>query len=79
MQRPVWFKKNNSFGWAPATWQGWFILIAYLIAIVRLMTKMQVDFENVDPINSFVLPAIILTVILLIVSRLTIERAKKSE
>lgn len=32
--RPIWFKaKEFGYGWYPATWQGWLILVIYLMSL----------------------------------------------
>jgi hypothetical protein len=34
MQKPLWFKaKQYGWGWYPCTWQGWTILVVYLVIL----------------------------------------------
>ncbi len=42
MKRPIWFKaKRYGWGWYPATWQGWLIMLLFIILIF-------LDFQRID-------------------------------
>ncbi len=32
--KPIWFRaKTYGWGWTPATWQGWLVVLGYVVAI----------------------------------------------
>ena len=55
----LWFKnKTYGYGWVPASWEGWVILIIYIV----LLTGFIINFKS-----NGVVPAVILTIILLLI------------
>lgn len=33
--RPMWFRaKSYGYGWTPATWQGWIVMLVYLLVVL---------------------------------------------
>ena len=55
----LWFKnKTYGYGWVPASWEGWVILIIYIV----LLTGFIINFDS-----NGVVPAVILTIILLLI------------
>jgi hypothetical protein len=45
--KKYWFKaKTYGYGWYPATWQGWLILLTYLIVLMSLMYIFEIDIEK---------------------------------
>jgi hypothetical protein len=45
MTQRYWFKANKSgYGWHPATWEGWIILLLYIVALVY--SFLQIDRES---------------------------------
>jgi hypothetical protein len=45
--KKYWFKaKTYGYGWYPATWQAWLILLAYLIVLVALIYIFETDIEK---------------------------------
>lgn len=67
-----WFKaKLYGWGWVPATWQGWLVIVAYIIFILALVFIREEDIPgNPDSGSNFLTfagPLIVLTVLLLVV------------
>jgi hypothetical protein len=49
METPTkyWFKRRRyGFGWTPTTWQGWLILVVYIVAMVAVALMMGVTGSN---------------------------------
>ncbi len=67
-----WFKaKLYGWGWTPATWQGWCIILAYVALIFTLIISIEKDIPgNPDSGSNFLtlaLPIIILTTLLIFI------------
>ncbi len=61
-----WFKRKlYGWGWTPVKWQGWAVIIAYILSIIpfSLMVEGETDFIKI--IFNFILPVVILTLILI--------------
>jgi hypothetical protein len=70
--RGYWFKaKLYGWGWTPAKWQGWLVIIAYVGLILTLVISREKDIPgNPDSGSNFLifgLPIILLTVLLIFV------------
>lgn len=68
-----WFKaKLYGWGWTPAKWQGWFVILAYLVLILALvLTREEVIPGNPDSGSNFLTfaaPIIILTILLIFIA-----------
>ena len=79
--RTYWFKtKRYGWGWTPATWQGWCIILAYLALIVTLaMTREESIPGNPDSGSNFLvfgLPIILLTALLIFICYKTGEKPR---
>ena len=48
-----WFKaKQYGYGWYPATWEGWVVMIVWFVAFVRLALVFANQVEDTgDPLN----------------------------
>jgi len=70
MKYPIWFKaKKYGWGWQPATWQAWVILIIYLVAIIILFKTNEKHLLNgIDTLLYYTLPFILLTALLVFIS-----------
>ncbi len=68
--KKVWFKaKNYGWGWYPATWQGWLVILLYLVAIVvGFSWDDNGSHSGSDTLLKFVPRMIVLTAILIAVS-----------
>jgi hypothetical protein len=71
----IWFKaKSYGWGWYPCTWQGWGVIVLYLIGIAGVNLGMS----DGEPVGmdwlSFALPMFVLTAFLIIISYVTGEK-----
>lgn len=65
-----WFKARlYGWGWTPAKWQGWLVVIAYIALIAALVITKEKDISGNPDSGSnpltLVLPAIVLTILLI--------------
>lgn len=61
-----WFKRKlYGWGWTPATWQGWFIMGAYLLCILGFAFTIDENSPTREVVFTFLLPVVILTIALL--------------
>jgi hypothetical protein len=68
----LWFRaKCYGFGWYPATWQGWIVLIIWAILFILIVGRID---TNKNVAFNVVLPAILVTVALIIVCYLKGEK-----
>ena len=70
--RGYWFKaKLFGWGWTPAKWQGWVVIIIYILALLLVVLSREEEIPgNPDSGSNFLvfaLPIILLTAILLII------------
>jgi len=43
----IWFKaKKYGYGWYPATWQGWLVILFYFIILIPLIYIFETDVEK---------------------------------
>jgi len=60
-----WFKaKRYGWGWYPSSWQGWAILIGFVLLI--LWNSSQID-RTADDLNPFLIQNLLLVVLLIII------------
>ncbi len=58
----IWFKrKRYGYGWYPATWEGWVVLLAYILVALLLATSLDEDATLREILIMFFLPLAILT------------------
>jgi hypothetical protein len=73
MRRPLWFKaKRYGYGWYPASWQGWLVMAAWLLVFATASFRWNVETEPMW----YVADVALSTVILLVVTVLTGEKAR---
>lgn len=74
----LWFKaKHYGWGWYPATWQGWLVILIYTACVVRITTTFQL--ETSTPKEAFFhigLPLIALSALLIAISYLKGEQPR---
>ncbi len=75
MKRPIWFKaKTYGYGWYPATWQGWLIILLWVALLSlnawRLMSMNPLPVENTI---EFVAETLVMTAVLIYISYKTGE------
>lgn len=61
-----WFKADSrGFGWSPATWQGWLILITYIVFLVGMFLKIDsASHSGSDTLIGMVVPFLFATSVL---------------
>jgi len=61
-----WFKaKLYGWGWTPVTWQGWLIVIAYIVLILLFALTIDKNSSTREVVFTFVLPITLLTITLI--------------
>ncbi len=76
-----WFKRKLfGWGWTPAKWQGWCVILVYILSIIALILSREKDIPGDDMSGSnflvFALPILALTVILIVVAYKKGEKPK---
>lgn len=72
-----WFKaKLYGWGWVPATWQGWLVILVYLILLTLLGLTLDETSSAREVIFLFVLPVILLTITLIRICYRTGEKPR---
>ncbi len=76
--RPLWFKaKRYGWGWYPCTWQGWLILLFFIVGVVTNMSGIDSAVQSPSDLFAHRLPAtFILVVFLIIICYLTGEKPR---
>lgn len=71
-----WFKaKKYGWGWVPATWQGWIILLIYLLLVIYFAFEISlIQYPTLLRIILFIGKIILLTIALIIVCYLKGEK-----
>jgi hypothetical protein len=55
MKKQLWFKRRRyGWGWVPATWQGWFLLLLHLAVVVFVGFVLLGDDPEVTPAQNVV-------------------------
>jgi amino acid transporter len=77
-KKKLWFKaKRYGYGWTPATWQGWAVVIIYLEFVVWDFLRIdQMSHSASDTARPFVVQVIIASLVLCLVSYLTGEKPR---
>ena len=61
-----WFKaKLYGWGWMPVTWQGWLVILVYLITLLAIGFLIDENASSQDIAFTFILPLILLTATLI--------------
>lgn len=61
MKNNLWFKrKTYGYGWTPSTWQGWAVIVVWLILFYFAVTK--IDSEIVKLVSILILTGILIFV-----------------
>lgn len=75
-EKKLWFKaKNYGWGWYPASREGWFVMIWYIVALIIIFKKMDPESQPGD--EAFVgvtIPFVIVTAILIFICYKTGEK-----
>ncbi len=67
--KKLWFKnKTYGYGRVPATWQGWLIILLYIIIVIRNFLRIDaIQHSGSDTLINFVPQTFLLTIILFVV------------
>jgi hypothetical protein len=61
-----WFKRKlYGWGWTPVRWQGWVVVLAYILAVVLLGLSIDENAPTREVVFVFLLPVILLTITLI--------------
>ncbi len=76
-----WFKRKPfGWGWTPAKWQGWSVVLLYIVLIFALVLSKEKDIPGNDMSGSnfltFALPIIVLTILLVVIAYKKGERPR---
>ncbi len=78
MKRPLWFKSKKAYGWGwyPATWQGWFILLVWIGLVAWNAFRIDYASRSVNEVLIELVPqTLLLFVILFAICWVTGEKA----
>jgi hypothetical protein len=66
MKRLIWFKaKTYGYGWYPATWQGWLIILIWIALLsLNAWRLMSIDLPPVENTIEFVVETLAMTAVL---------------
>lgn len=66
--KTIWFKnKRYGWGWYPATWQGWFVLLLYMALIVYSFRSSDIRSHSGSDTLINLFPRLVLGTIILLV------------
>lgn len=76
-QKRYWFKaKKYGWGWQPATWEGWLIIIAFFVVAVYLAKDIDTASGSARSVLEMVANVIALTALLIIIAYKTGEKPR---
>lgn len=72
-----WFKRKL-YGWGctPARMQGWFVFVAYIVAVLFFAVRAEELMPLADAIREVIAPIVVLTILLMFVCYMTGEKPK---
>ncbi len=66
MKNQLWFKRKiYGWGWYPCSWQGWLVLLAYLLLVLFFSFTIGESSPLSEIFFTFALPIILLTITLI--------------
>ena len=73
--KKYWFKaKNYGWGWYPATWQGWLVIVIFVLLINLDFYRINSLTSSMDSLIYFIPDAVISTIILIVICYLKGEK-----
>ena len=71
-----WFKaKEYGWGWYPSRWQGWFVIVCFVVFTVWNFLRLDTDsYSASDTLRPFVIETILTALLLVVVAWLTGEK-----
>lgn len=72
----VWFRnKRYGWGWTPDTWEGWLVLVGYVVGIIYLTQTIDPSTHSGgDILIGLCVPALALTCLMIVICYLTGEK-----
>ena len=76
--KKIWFRRKlYGWGWTPITWQGWGILLLYVVAMVLIFINIDKDSHSAsDTLLNYFLPVLLLTALLIFICYKTGEKPR---
>ena len=76
--RELWFKrKRYGWGWVPARWQGWAVLVVYAVAMVEIFKRVDRGSHSAsDTLIVWVPEVLLLTLVLIAICYATGEKPR---
>ncbi len=75
--KKLWFRrKMYGWGWYPATWEGWLVVLVYVIAILGFTVAIDETSPPCELVFTFFLPITLLTITLLHICYATGEKPR---
>lgn len=72
-----WFKRKlYGWGWTPATWQGWVVILLYIVVVILAALGVEETMSEKGILIKFILPVIIATYFLVRICYLKGESSK---
>jgi uncharacterized membrane protein YhaH (DUF805 family) len=73
----LWFRrKRYGYGWVPSTYQGWLVVLAYIVGVATVTTIAKNYTSQRDITIGLVIPIAVLTILLLIISCIKGEKPR---
>ncbi|MEI6843545.1 MAG: hypothetical protein WCK48_03530 [bacterium] len=74
--KKLWFRaKTFGWGWYPVTWQGWFVILLYLVSVLQTALQIKNHLTSTsDFLQNYMLPIAISTTFLIIICYATGEK-----
>ena len=77
MKKYLWFKrKTYGYGWTPVTWQGWLVLVVWLIPVLGPAFTLNKNASLKQVTFTFFIPLILLTALLIYICYKTGEKPR---
>ncbi len=62
----LWFKRKlYGWGWTPAAWQGWLVIVVYVALLVAFSLTIDENSPPREVMFTFILPVMLLTIALI--------------
>jgi hypothetical protein len=76
--KKLWFKrKRYGWGWTPATWEGWGVLLAYLVIVFANVYRLERIFQDSPEALTYFIPqTFLITFILILICYKTGEKPR---
>ncbi|HTH93024.1 MAG TPA: hypothetical protein VL576_00900 [Candidatus Paceibacterota bacterium] len=76
-QKKLWFRrKRYGWGWYPVSWEGWVVLLLYVVGMVHFVLLSNRQHSVSDALFAFAVPFVILNIVLIMICYQKGERPK---